>query len=154
MTTMTNNMKTNTDTQATVAIIANVCGLHKFINATQKHITLVLQEVLCHIMTNKVKINIKITKPVTTRIITNVRFVMQLQISSARHITFQVYHLMDIYCVFLSMIGDFYRTVLKPILLYLLKKTDSSSDSSPFSQKVIFNPLECADTLWAPSEAF
>ena len=52
------------------------------------------------------------------------------------------------------MIGDFYRTVLKPILLYLLKKTDSPSDSSPFSQKVIFNPLECAGTLWAPSETF
>ena len=52
------------------------------------------------------------------------------------------------------MIGDSYRTVLKPILLYLLKETDSSSNSSPFSQKVIFNPFECADTLWAPSEAF
>ena len=100
MTIMTNNIKTNTDTQATIAIIANVCGLHKFISATQKHITLVLQEVLCHIMTNKVKINIKITKPVTTRIITNVRFVMQLQINSAKHITSQVYHSMYVYYVF------------------------------------------------------
>ena len=42
MTIMTNNMKTNTDTQATIAIIAKVCGLHRFNNATQKHITLAL----------------------------------------------------------------------------------------------------------------
>ena len=42
MTIMTNNIKTNIDTQATIAIIASVCGLHKFNNVTQKHITLVL----------------------------------------------------------------------------------------------------------------
>ena len=38
---MTNNIKINIETHATIAIIASVCGLHKFNNATQKHITLV-----------------------------------------------------------------------------------------------------------------
>ena len=41
MTIITNSMKTNTDTHATIAIIAKVRGLHKFNNATQKHITLI-----------------------------------------------------------------------------------------------------------------
>ena len=36
---MTSNMKIKTDTQATMAIIANVCGLHKFNIATQTHDT-------------------------------------------------------------------------------------------------------------------
>ena len=39
---MTNSMKTNTDTHTTIAIIAKVRGLHKFNNATQKHISLIL----------------------------------------------------------------------------------------------------------------
>ena len=41
MTIITNSMKINTDTHATIAIIAKVRGLHKFNNATQKHITLI-----------------------------------------------------------------------------------------------------------------
>ena len=39
-------MKTNTDTHATIAIIAKVCGLHKFNNATQKHIVSILGSVV------------------------------------------------------------------------------------------------------------
>ena len=34
---MTNNIKTNIDTQATIAIIASVCGLHKFNNVANKN---------------------------------------------------------------------------------------------------------------------
>ena len=40
MTIMTNKINTNIDMQVTTAIIAKVCGLHKFTNATQKHIIL------------------------------------------------------------------------------------------------------------------
>ena len=76
--------------------------------------------------------NIRTVTPIMTTIIAKVRFVIQLQINSERHIAPQMYHIYIGYYLFTA-IRDVFQIFLKSLCIYfLIERTDSSSDSSLF----------------------